>query len=231
MSTYLIINIVIISIPFLVTLFERRINFYKKLPALAISIFIVGGVYVFWDILATNAGHWRFSGDHVGGIKIFSIPLEEALFFVTVPFSCIFTYESIDYFLKKKSISHSNNIKYLGVIAFGLFFFLAVFSNGYTRAVLIASALIIPLTKLLVPDMSSQRKYWIYIGITTLLFFIFNYFLTSIPIVEYGRTKILGTRVFSIPLEDFLYNWGMLTMYLAVFKWTEKILPKIIMQT
>jgi hypothetical protein len=55
-------------------------------------------------------------------------------------------------------------------------------------------------------------------------FIIFNYLLTSIPIVSYNANAIWGAdglwngRFFTIPLEDFFYNFSMLSFYLLVYQ-------------
>jgi len=45
------------------------------------------------------------------------------------------------------------------------------------------------------------------------LFLLFNYLLTSIPVVLYSPQAIWGVRVLTIPLEDFFYNFTMLAVY------------------
>ena len=48
-------------------------------------------------------------------------------------------------------------------------------------------------------------------------FVVFNYLLTSTVIVHYSPEAIWGVRVTTIPLEDFFYNFSMLSFYLAAY--------------
>lgn len=59
--------------------------------------------------------------------------------------------------------------------------------------------------------------------VTIGLFITFNMVLTAIPVVRYGPEHIWGGdglfngRFFTIPLEDFFYNFSMLTWYLLAY--------------
>ena len=97
MSVYLFINLCILAIPLCLS-FERRIAFYKKWPAVFLSIAIVGIFYILWDIFATWAGHWWFNSRYVSSAEFFFLPFEEILFFVTAPYSCLFIYEVLEFF-------------------------------------------------------------------------------------------------------------------------------------
>jgi lycopene cyclase domain-containing protein len=103
MSFYLLLNILIISIPLFFS-FEKNLKFYKNLPAVFISILTVSTFYILWDIAATYLGDWSFNKDYIGNIYVFNLPIEEIFFFITVPYSCIFIYETVRLYIKRKSI-------------------------------------------------------------------------------------------------------------------------------
>jgi lycopene cyclase domain-containing protein len=67
-----------------------------------------------------------------------------------------------------------------------------------------------------------SRAYWIYTVLTLVLFLTFNYILTSFPVVQYSSSAITGFRVTTIPIEDFLFNFSMLTNYLTVYIWASR---------
>ena len=83
MSEYLIINLSVLSIP-LAFSFEKKLSFYKKLPAVLVSIIIVGFIYLTWDSISTIRNDWGFNDSYLIGIRFLHLPLEEILFFITV---------------------------------------------------------------------------------------------------------------------------------------------------
>lgn len=216
-STYLLINILIIIVPLLLT-FERNIKYYKKLPALFTSILIVGGAYIVWDIIATLRGDWDFNSQFINGIKIFHLPLEEILFFVTVPYSGIFLYETGKFYLGDKSIQI--NRTFLFLVAVLLIIASIIFINQYyTFTVMIFSAVFIIISLFLhrrIPILNSSL-YWKWILFMYIPFVIVNYFLTSLPVVTYSPDAIWGIRITTIPLEDFFYSFSMLSFYLYIY--------------
>jgi lycopene cyclase domain-containing protein len=49
------------------------------------------------------------------------------------------------------------------------------------------------------------RTLLVLLTILTLLMLVFDTYLTTLPIVEYNKSLVLGLRIGSIPLEDFGY--------------------------
>jgi lycopene cyclase domain-containing protein len=59
---------------------------------------VVPAVIVFsaWDIYAINAGHWSFDDERILGVVLpGGLPLDEVLFFITIPFAAILTLEAV----------------------------------------------------------------------------------------------------------------------------------------
>src|SRR5918992_3117298 len=94
--TYLVLNLFIIAVPLWYTP-DKRTTYYRRLPALVLSIVVVSTCYLVWDILVTARGEWSFNSRYLTGVQIYNIPLEEVLFFITVPYSCLFIYEVVLY--------------------------------------------------------------------------------------------------------------------------------------
>lgn len=225
MSFYLYLNLAIIAFP-LIFSFERRIKFYTKNKPLLAALLVIGTFFVAWDVFATSRGHWSFNPEYVNGATFLGIPIEEVLFFVTVPYSCLFVFESIIHFVGDKKVFSPK--KWIFSVVGGLIMLWAVpfYSQEYTFLAILSVGVIILAVSLVNVNMFSSRAYWIYTALTLVLFLIFNYILTSTPVVLYSPEAITGFRVTTIPIEDFLFNYTMLTGYLAVYLWASRKMKK-----
>ncbi len=96
MSTYMTVLILSGSVP-LVLSFWPGLNFYQHYRGLVASISLIVILFGAWDIFAVYRGHWFFNPDGVWSLKIINLPVEEMLFFIVIPFCCIFTWEAINY--------------------------------------------------------------------------------------------------------------------------------------
>lgn len=220
MNTYLLINILIILFP-LVLSFDKNLRFYKNAKYVFASILIVSPAYIVWDIIATDRGDWAFSRIHLLGIYIYNLPLEEILFFITVPYSCIFIYETINFYVREKQYSAAKNILTIPVII--LILLALVFNkHTYTFTVLLFTAAFFLLAILINYRLLNSKVFWTSILICFIPFFIVNYFLTSIPVVTYNDLAFSAVRVITIPLEDFLYSFSMVGLWILFYDFFRK---------
>ncbi len=218
---YLLVNILIVLFPVLLS-FDKNVHFYKKVKAYLPTLLTAGLFFIVWDAIATARGHWHFNEDYITGIRLLGLPIEEILFFITVPYACIFTYECLLFYVKEREVPYSK-WPYLSVaVALGVVAFIFI-NQEYTFIDLVVAAATIILAVRFFPSLFRSNIYWYFLAITLGLFVFANYFLTSIPIVGYGPAAIWGTnaawdgRVITIPYEDFFYNFSLLTLYLMVF--------------
>ena len=215
MSEYLLLNIFIIIVPLLLT-FERNLKFYSKLRSVFISILIVSPVYIIWDSIATIRGDWGFNPKYLLGFNLFSLPLEEILFFITVPYSIIFIFETVNYYLKEKKIFFNRYLYFLIIILF-LVGILMFRDQEYTVIVFSYCAVFFLMSTIFFTDILKSKNFWLTIMISYLPFLIVNYILTSLPIVTYNSNAIWGNRFLTIPLEDFFYSFSMIAFWLFVY--------------
>ncbi len=215
MSEYLIINILIVIAP-LVMSFEKKLHFYNNYNSLAVTILFVGFPFLTWDIIAAGRGDWLFNYKYVSGLFFFGLPIEEILFFITVPYSIIFLYETLNFYLKPNLISLNN--KYFILPSLLCFISSAFFyRQNYTFMVLLFLGyvfLIFGFSKL---NFTKNKYFFYFILFSFVPFFIVNYFLTSLPVVQYNPEAIWGIRIITIPLEDFFYSLSLILSYLFTY--------------
>ncbi|MCF8411937.1 MAG: lycopene cyclase domain-containing protein [Melioribacteraceae bacterium] len=221
MKIYLIINIATILFPLILS-FENKLKFYKRLPALIGSILIVSTGYIWWDILATARTDWGFNSDYLLGLKIFNLPLEEVMFFITVPYAFTFLYETLSYYITDKRISFRSSLLIILVLTFLVTAFL-FHAQDYTFTVLLACALCLLVLFFLNNDLLKSRNFWLFVVLSFLPFLVVNYILTSVPIVKYSPEAIWGIRFLTIPLEDFFYHFSLTAFYLLFYTKFRKI--------
>ena len=68
---------------------------YARWRRLLLTLLPVLVVFVVWDVLAIQAGHWDYDPEQVTGIALGGLPLEELLFFVVIPICAILTLEAV----------------------------------------------------------------------------------------------------------------------------------------
>lgn len=209
--TYLIINFLIILVPLLYSA-DRRIRYYRCFPALACSIVIVGLPYIVWDAVVTRWREWSFNPPYIIGVYVMNLPIEEILFFVTVPFSCLFIYESVAYYTEDRPLRFSPAWFVALALALGAAALIAG-GHGYTMKAFLACALALVAGLALRPESLLGSRHWLWLAICYIPFFVVNSLLTAIPVVEYNPAAILGPRIGTIPVEDFFYNFSMLSLY------------------
>ena len=90
MSYYLAILLFSISIPFVFS-FHKKIEFYKKFNILPKVLIFSALPYIIWDLIFTEMGVWGFDKLYTSEFYIYNLPIEEILFFLIIPFCCLFT--------------------------------------------------------------------------------------------------------------------------------------------
>jgi len=227
MNLYVLVNLGILALPFALS-FDRKVAFYRKWTAYLGSILIVSTIYIVWDILVTERGDWWFNKAYAGDPVLFGLPLGEVLFFVTVPYACLFIYEVVRAYFGERVAEPTALIRVGAVVVAAVLAGLAVVfrRQDYTLLALASSAALLVLAAVFDPRMLTSSHTWLFFLLSYVPFLVANGILTSLPIVEYNPHAIWGVRVYSIPLEDFFYNFGMLGAYLFVFRRMKSLLGR-----
>lgn len=220
MFTYLLLNIFTISFP-LIRSFEKKIYFFGKWKYLFPAIIITGTFFIIWDHFFTVLDIWTFNPAYIIGWHFFSLPLEELLFFLTVPFACVFIYEVVNYFLKDDPFKKISN--YLIWALAAIFLAIALYNVGrlYTLITFSFSSIILVL-HWFVFRTAIFGKFFITYLIHLLPFFIVNGLLTYLPVVRYNDEENLGIRLFTIPIEDSVYSMLLLLINISLYEYFKR---------
>lgn len=215
--TYLLINLSTIFFPVLLS-FDKRVAFYKSWKYFWPGMTITGLLFLFWDVLFTIHGVWSFNDKYITGIKFLALPIEEILFFLTVPFACLFIYSCLNHYVKW-SISNDVVRGISGLlIAAAAFLLLDNFNRLYT-AVTFGLLAIVLLVLLFVIKADWLNRFYMAYLVSLVPFYIVNGLLTSIPVVSYNNDQNLGIRIWTIPLEDHFYSMALLLINIAFFEY------------
>lgn len=211
--TYLLVDLFCILVPFLAS-FHPKVNFYKQWKYFLIPCFAVAAFFIAWDVLFTHLQVWSFNPDYLIGIYVFNLPLEELLFFICIPYSCVFTYYCLKTFLKFPA---SGRLSFAGswvLIVFLLVLGLANLPKLYTSVSSLFLALW--LVVLTIKRVDFLPVFFISFVILQIPFFISNGILTGgytdEPVVLYNNHYNLGLRADTIPVEDFIYAMLLIAM-------------------
>jgi len=193
--------------PILLLSFEKKVNFISHYKYLLKGVLIVGVGFVIWDSLKTFFSVWAFNPDYIIGIFIGNLPLEEYIFFLTVPIACVFIYQCIlsyNLFTRKRNDDLVINSLIFILFFLGIFFW----SLLYTSTVCLITAATLCFHYVYGDTDVRVKTYYTYL-FSLIPFILINGILTGgftdAPIISYNEGEFLNIRLISIPLEDAIY--------------------------
>ena len=235
---YLTVDLVVLAIP-LVCSFDRKVRFVRFWPALFPAIAIMMALFIPWDIAFTEHGIWGFNPDYLSGLWIAGIPLEEWLFFICIPYACLFTYESLKHYVpspigKPFAIPASTLLAvlcaclaaaladrwYIGLTCALTALLSAGLAYGASRWPTVREwnhRLWFAYLPLLVPFILSNGvltgiRFWQYPAINR------DVDVIADQIVWYNNDHNLQLRIFSMPVDDLVYGFLMIAMTVVAYE-------------
>ncbi len=221
--TYLLVDAGCIIFPFAFSS-HPRIRFDKQWRYFFPSCFVAAVVFLIWDYFFTIHGIWSFNHRYVTGVYFLNLPIEECLFFICVPYACVFTFYSVSAFLNSSRFNKvANYISWALVLSLGATGVLNL-SKLYTSVTFLSLAAFFLL--LLLKKVTYLSSFLISFMIILVPFFLSNGILTGTglaePVVSYNNHYNLGIRMFTIPLEDIFYGMLLILMNVAGFEYLRK---------
>lgn len=219
---YLFINIGTILFP-LIFSFENKVKYYTWWKFLIPSLLITAFVFLTWDYFFTLNGVWGFNENYITGIAFKGIPIEEILFFFTVPYASIFIYA----FTNKLKPNTPWLNKYQRFISTGILFLaIALLIGNYDKAYTALNcgyAIILLLLQLYVIKGEYMGRFYRFYLWHLIPFAIVNGLLTGTGINEevvwYNNAENLGIRLGTIPAEDLLYSFSLMLMNITILEY------------
>ncbi|MFD2542494.1 lycopene cyclase domain-containing protein [Lacinutrix gracilariae] len=216
--TYLIVDFACISIPFLASFYKKH-AFYKEWNAFFKANLIIALLFIIWDSIFTNIGVWGFNTDYLTGFDIGNLPIEEILFFICIPYCCVFTFFALKYIINKNPLEKTETgLSYVLILVFitvGLFHT----DKLYTSITLLSTSVFLMYLK---AKKINLAYHYITFFLILPFFFISNgiltgSFLVDKPIVWYNDAENLGIRISNIPIEDSIYGMLLIFMNIELF--------------
>jgi lycopene cyclase domain-containing protein len=180
--------------------------------------------FLIWDVIFTQIGVWGFNPAYHGNIVILGLPLEEILFFIIVPYACIFTYYVFKFHFPKYklSIRATKVFTYLSML-FTIVFAILFRQGVYTLVNLLFFAFVIYVSFRINPETLS--RFLLIYPVLVVPFVIVNGILTGTgiekEIVWYKSNEIIGWRMGTIPFEDFFYAFSLILFNLLLMELLE----------
>lgn len=221
MYTYLLINLASVAIPIAISFEKRDVYFFSKWKYIFPAILLTGIVFIVWDVIFTSQGVWGFNELYLSGIYLFHLPIGEWLFFVTIPFACVFSYEALNYHIKRDILGqYASRISAILII---LLLVIGIWHHDriYTSLTFIATALFLLIHLFVLKSKYMGRFYLAYV-VVMIPFLLVNGILTGsfIPeeVVWYNDLENLGVRIFTIPVEDTIYGMLLILMNVTIYE-------------
>jgi lycopene cyclase domain-containing protein len=194
--------------------FDKKVFFPKTWKALFPALTIVAVVFWAWDSWKTLVGVWGFNPKYYTFL-IGNLPIEEWCFFFTFPWAIMFFYHSLEVYYPEnrffKSIERPLSI-FLIFLFFGVAF--VYWGKTYTSTTSVAAGTVLLWQFLFDKKTQFRGNFYRVFALGLIPFILTNGILTGIateqPVVIYNPEEYMGIRFFTIPVDDFIYNFAML---------------------
>lgn len=209
---YLIFNLVVLGLSSLGIKVKTGYS-YPKFKLAMVAITIVAIPYIVWDHMVTGIWWW-FNPLYITGINIGKLPIEEIMFFISVPWSCLVIWENLKKIIKgKRKVSVDKLLIFLMIL---LVFSLLYLNKVYLSSVIMVNVIVLVLYKKLFKDFNVKALV-VFDAVVVLLTTIFNGYLTAKPVVLYAEALSLF-KIITIPIEDYLYGIALVNAVVLIYE-------------
>ena len=204
---YLLLNLATWIPPFILS-FDKKVAYFKRWKYLLPSLLIVGAFFIVWDVFFTRYGIWGFNSMYLTGVELINLPMEEWLFFFTIPYASIFIYDCIKAYFP--DLRFYKEGVWIALILALILMLIGIFNfmKWYTALTFLLLSYL--LFYLGYKKVDYLGRFFISYLIVLVPFFLVNGILTGSGIqdqvVWYNDMENLGFRLVTIPIEDLFYG-------------------------
>lgn len=211
--TYLLLNAGVFFIPFLLS-FDKKVRFAGHWYRWGIAIPFTAFIFILWDIWKTRQGVWSFNSRYITGYYLDVLPLEEVLFFFTIPYACLFIYACVKVYFPRALLILPRQgwwalafLAAMGAVGWRDKLYTSI-NFAYASLVFILSAF------------RNERlgAFPLTYALHLVPFFLVNGILTAWPVVQYNDEETLGIRLGTIPMEDTVYSLNLLLTNVLIYE-------------
>lgn len=221
---YLLIDLLVLAVP-LAAGFYLKFPLYKNWKYIAIGLVATAVFFLLLDELLTQFGILSVNERYITGIYVSSLPVEELLFFLFIPFAGVFTYFMLNHIFEKDRLFPHQEL-----ISSALIIVLLIAGMYHKEKLYTAAAFLLPAVFLTFQMLKLRPRYMgrFYSAYAFLLvpLVIVNGVLTGAftdeEVVRYNDTQYLGVLVGTIPIENFFYSMLLMVMPIAIFEWLDE---------
>ncbi|WP_199118029.1 lycopene cyclase domain-containing protein [Pedobacter sp. ASV28] len=223
---YLLVNFLAVIVPFMAS-FHPKLMFWKKVKAFMPANIITTVLFLVWDVWFTDKGVWGFNHDYVIGVFIWGLPIEEILFFLCIPYACLFSYHCFGVWKELGLRKYATRAISIVLVLFGVVMFSLFYNKMYPMMNYLVFTLLISYLAFIKKPSWLGQFYFTYL-IMIIPFLIVNGMLTGTgldaPIVWYNSNEIMGVRIGTIPFEDVFYGMSLIGLNIMLY---ERFLAKL----
>ena len=214
-TEYLLFNVLIATLSTVsVFIFRKYGARWPNIKATFFAFCVMCLPYLIWDHFVTNIW-WSFNDRYTLGMKIGALPIEEVLFFCSVPWSCLIIWENLKTKMEGSLALPIETFLLLSSLVFGIFSFNKTWY--YTAIVSFVVALVCYMSWFSDHWFNKKNSLLFLCGVSILIL-IFNGYLTARPIVLYSQEFMTNIRIWTIPIEDFFYGLALLSGIVIVYE-------------
>ena len=226
---YLAVNLGCLALPLLLS-FDKNVQFYKHWKYFFRVNLSVAAFFIVWDAIFTKMGIWAFNSDYLLGPSILGLPFEELLFFVCIPYCSVFTYFTLQHYVKRNPLKHAETTLTISAILFCAALVVVFFPRNYISLTsLFTLAWLVWAQRNAKPFMADL---WLAFFVLLVPFVISNGVLTGLSfwekpfihndaasitdqIVWYHPGHNTGWRIFTMPADDLVYGFLLIAMHIT----------------